>query len=217
MLLDLPEVTLLLNELRQEFEVIDRSKLYPAYLERFNSITEWKFSSGAYFHHEPFFEERGGFSSAVLIKRKYKSVDEARWLGKYCAGFVNHKHVITVLPSQRTIDVLSATLYDEIGPVLEIRTVAFKGIGKPEKMQSQVRGIGRVVSRPDNTKLYVGVGVEGAFSVNLYQYSNEDRLVRIQAISKGWSSEDSLEYRYTPDGQLDEISAGGPIPLWKRK
>jgi len=74
-----------------------------------------------------------------------------------------------------------------------------------------------VISRPDNTKLDVGVGIGGAFSVNLYQYSDDGRPLTVRAFSKGWSSEDQLQYRYTSDGQLDEITAGGPLPLWKRK
>lgn len=217
MLLDLPEVTLLLNELRQEFDATNVNTLFPAYLDRFNSVMEWKFSSGDYFHHEPFFEEQGGFPSPVLVKRKYESVDEARWLGKYSAGFVDDKHVITVLPGQRAVKALNATFYDEVGSVLEVRTVSFKWIGKPEKMHSQVRGIGRVISRPDNTKLEVGVGIGGAFSILLFQYSSEGRPVRARAMSKGYPGEASWEYRYTPEGQLDEITTDGPVPLWKRK
>lgn len=217
MLLDLPEVNLLLNELRQEFDTTDLSSLYPAYLDRFNSVTDWRFSSGDYFAPIPYESERMGFSPDVLIKKKYKSVDEARWLGKYCAGFVEGRHVITVLPSQRTVKALHATLYDEVGSVLAVRTISFKWIGKPEKMHSQIRSIRRVISRPDNTKLDVGVGIGGAFSVNLYQYSDDGRPVTVRAFSKGWSSEDQLEYRYASDGQLDEITAGGPLPLWKRK
>ncbi|MBR0565994.1 hypothetical protein J5J83_07690 [Azoarcus sp. L1K30] len=217
MLLDLPEVTILLQELRQEFEATDLRTLYSAYLDRFNSVTDWKFSSGDYFSPIPYESERMGFSSDFLIKKKYKSVDEARWLGKYCAGFVNGRHVITVLPSQRTVKALHATLYDEADSILEMHTVSFKWIGKPEKMQSQVRGIRKVISRPDNTKLDVVVGLAGAFSINLYQYSKDGRPVSVRALSKGWTGEDQLEYRYTSDGRLDEITAGGPIPLWKRK
>jgi hypothetical protein len=217
MLLDMPEVVSLLDELRKEFDATDVINLYPSYLDRFNSVAEWKFSSGDYFHHEPFFEEQGGFPSPVLVKKKYKSVDEARWLGKYCAGFVGGKHVITVLPGQRTVKALNAALYDEVGSVLYVRTVSFKWIGKPEKMHSQVRGIGRVISRPDSTKLEVGVGIGGAFSILLFQYSSEGRPIRARAMSKGYPGEAAWEYRYTPDGQLDEITTGGPVPLWKRK
>ena len=216
MLIDLPEVALLLNELRQEFDSIDSNKLYPTYLDRFNSVTDWKFSSGDYFAPIPYESERMGFSPDVLVKKKYKSVDEARWLGKHCSGFRDGRHIITVLPSQHKVKALHATLYDEVGSVLEVRTVAFKWIGKPEKMHAQLRSVGRVISRPDNTKLEVGVGIGSAFAVNLYQYSTDGRPVSVRAFSKGWSSEDQLEYRYTSEGKLDEITTGGPVPLWKR-
>ena len=217
MLLDMPEVNSLLDELRKEFEATDLSRLYQAYLDRFNSVTEWKFSSGDYYAPIPYESERMGFSPDAPVKKKYKSVDEARWQGKYSAGFVDGLHVITVLPSQRTVKALHATLYDEVGSVLEVRTVAFKWIGKPEKMQSQVRSVGRVISRPDNTRLHVGVGIGGAFAVSLYQYSDEGRPIRARAMSKGYPGEAAWEYRYTPDGQLHEITTGGPVPLWKRK
>lgn len=216
MLLDRPEVVLLLDELRKDFGATDLTKLYPAYLDRFDSVTEWKFSTGDYFHHEPFFEQQGGFPPPVLVKKKYVSVDEARWSGKYCAGFADGKHVMTVLPGQRAVKALNATLYNEVGSVLEVRTVSFKWLGKPERMHPQVRGIGRVVSSSDNTKLEVGVGIGGAFSILLFQYSSEGLPIRARAMSKGYPGEASWEYRYAPDGQLDEITTGGPVPLWKR-
>ena len=150
------------------------------------------------------------------MKKKYKSVDEARWLGKECAGFLNDQHVVTVHPEQRKMQALGATLYDEIGPKLEVRTVSFKGIDQPEKMRSALTGLGRIISRPDKKKLKVGVGIGGAFAVGLYQFSDEGRPLSVQAFSKGWPCEAEWQYRYTPDGKLDEISAGGPVPMWKR-
>ena len=217
MLIDLAEVTVLLNELRHDFQLIDVSKLYSNYLDRFDSVTEWKFSSGDYFAPIPYESERMGFSPAALIKKKYKSVDEARWLGKYCAGFASGRHVLTVLPGQRTIQALDVTLYDEIDTHLKMLTISFKGIDEPETMRSQIRGIRKLISRPDNTKLEVGVGIGGAFSISLYQYSNEGRPMKVREFSKGWSSEAEWQYHYTPDGQLDEITAGGPTPVWRRK
>lgn len=216
MLFDMPEVALLLDELKKEFDATDVTKLYPAYLDRFNSVTEWRFSSGDYFAPIPYESERMGFSPDAPVKKKYKSVDEARWLGKYCAGFVEDKHVITVRPGQRTVKALLATLYDEIDSILEVRSVSFKWIGKPEKLNPAIGGLGRIISRPDNTKLHVGVGTGGAFAVNLYQYSN-GRPVSVRAFSKGWPSEAEWQYHYAADGQLDEITAGGPVPVWKRK
>lgn len=217
MLLDMPEVVSLLDELRRKFDATDVNSLYPAYLDRFNSVKEWRFSSGDYFAPIQYESERMGFPSDRVVKKKYKSVDEARWLGKYCAGFVEDKHVITVRPGQRTVNALMATLYDEAGLVLEVRSVSFKGIDKPEKTRSALGGLGRITSTPGNTKLEVVVGVGGAFAVNLYQCTSDGRPLSVRAFSKGWPSEDKIEYRYTSDGQLDEITAGGSTPIWKRK
>jgi hypothetical protein len=125
--------------------------------------------------------------------------------------------VITVLPGQRRVLALGATLYDDVGSVLSECTVRFKWIGQPVQMRSQLSGLGRVVSRSDGTKLDVGVGIGGAYSIHLIQYSSEGRPLHARAMSKTYPGEARWEYRYTPDGELDEITGGGPIPIWKRK
>ena len=108
--------------------------------------------------------------------------------------FFNDRHVLTVLPSQRTIQALDATLYDEIDTNLKMLTISFKGIDDPERMRSQIRGIRRLISRPDNTKLEVGVGTGGSFSVSLYQYSDEGRPIKVREFSNGWGGEAEWQY-----------------------
>lgn len=216
MLIDMPEVVDSLSELRNDFECIDLKKLYSTYLERLNLIDEWKFSSGNYFHHEPYFDERGGYSSPVLVKRKYQNIDEARWLGKYCFGFIKGKHVLTVKPSHKNVQVVNATLYDEFDSTIEVRSVSFKFIVKSDEIQANLGGMNRIFSRPDNTKLDICVGLNGAFYVILFSYSKDGLPVRARLMSKGYPDEDTWDYHYSPDGKLEKITAGGALPLWTR-
>lgn len=216
MLIDLPEVISALSVLRKNFESTDLKNLYSVYLERLNLVDEWKFSSGNYFHHEPYFDERSGYSSPVLVKRKYKNIDEARWLGKYCFGFIKGKHAITVKPSHKNVDVMNVTFYDVLDSTIEVRSVSFKFIAKSVDIQASIGGMNRIFLRPDNTKLDICVGINGAFYVILFYYSKENLPLRAQLMSKGYQDEDTWEYRYSPDGQLEEITAGGPLPLWRR-
>lgn len=87
MLLDMPMVKSMLDDLRKQFQVFDTTHSYSDYLACCDLVDEWKFSDGDYFGHLPYSDERMGFSSPRLMKRKYANVDEARWLGKYGAGF----------------------------------------------------------------------------------------------------------------------------------
>ncbi|WP_321884150.1 hypothetical protein [Burkholderia cepacia] len=77
-----------LGALHCEFEGQPKLDWYDEYLRVASTIDEWRFSTGDYFSPAPYEAERGGFPSPKLVKRKYKDVDEARWLGKYCAGFL---------------------------------------------------------------------------------------------------------------------------------
>ncbi|WP_395303089.1 hypothetical protein SIM97_04975 [Pectobacterium zantedeschiae] len=70
MLLDIPIVKSTLDELRKQFQAFDATDSYSVYLTCCNSVDEWKFSDGDYFGHLPYSDERMGFSSPRLMKRK---------------------------------------------------------------------------------------------------------------------------------------------------
>ena len=98
-----------------------------------------------------------------------------------------------------------------------LRFVQFHSKGSAsQKVRSAMGGLGRIISKPDNTRLNVGVGIGGAFSVSLYQYSDDNRPVRVRAFSRGWTSEAEWRYHYTAGGELDKITAGSLRPVWMR-
>lgn len=215
-LLDIPIVSSLLDDLRKQFQGFDATDSYQIYLACRDSVEEWKFSDGDYFCHLPYNDERVGFSPPRLMKRKYASLDEARWLGKYCSGFSDDRHVITISPGQKGIQAIQATLYNRTDDVLEIATLHFKGMDRPAGSESKLLGLGRMLQLDDNAKVYVGVGIREAFAVFLYQYSSSGRLLSGRAFSKGWPSEDEWFCHYDNDGQLAEITSGDSS-VWRKK
>ncbi|MBN3227917.1 hypothetical protein [Pectobacterium brasiliense] len=216
MLLDIPIVKSMLDDLRKQFQAFDTTDSYPVYLACCDSVNEWKFSDGDYFGHLPYSDERMGFSSPRLMKRKYANLDEARWLGKYCSGFSGGRHVITVSPGQKGIQAIQATLYNHTGDALEIATLGFKGMDRSECGESKLLGLGRMLQLGDSAKVYVGVGIREAFAVFLYQYSSAGRVLSGRAFSKGWHSEDEWFCHYDNNGQLAEITSGD-ASVWRKK
>ena len=114
-------------------------------------------------------EERGqGFSAPKLLKKRYESVDEARWLGKCGAGFRDGKHVVTVMPGQKAARALSADLYREDNGVIDVCSITYRGIDHAERVTSRVTGIARMKPLDEPSKVYVVVGEGGAFAVYRY-------------------------------------------------
>jgi hypothetical protein len=217
LLVEEPEIAALLDELQKEFDSTDVASLYPAYLERFKSVEEWKFSSGDFYAPIPYESERMGFGPDKPVKRRYASVDEARELGKYCSGFAQGRRILALLPSEKGLDALDVSLYDEAGSTLEIRTISFKGLRKPQGMRTQLRSLNKIIPVAEGLKIEAGIGIGGAFSVSQYRFNLEGRLLSHRAFSKGWPIESEAMYHYTDDGQLDEIKAGGFHTVWRRK
>ena len=215
MLLEESIVENMLTTLRQEFESFDTTNFYGRYLELRDSVDDWKFSSGDYFSCLPYEEQRQGFSAPKLLKKRYESVDEARWLGKYSAGFRDGRHVVTVMPSQKTVRALSADLYSEDDGVINVCSITYKGIDHPEKVTSRLTGIARMKPFDESRKVYVAVGEGGAFAIYLYTYSADAKPLTARAFSKGWTSESQWDFHYDSSGELDRITAG-PATLWAR-
>ncbi|WP_175924442.1 hypothetical protein [Burkholderia latens] len=215
MLLEEPIVENLLTTLRQEFESFDTTNLYDRYLELRDSVDDWKFSSGDYFSCLPYEEQRQGFSAPKLLKKRYESVDEARWLGKYSAGFRNGWHVVTVMPGQKTVRALSVDLYSEDDGVINVCSITHKGIDRPEKAASRLTGIARMKPFDESRKVYVAVGEGGHFAIYLYTYSADAKPLTALAFSKGWTSEAQWDFHYDSSGELDRITAGSAT-LWAR-
>ncbi|MBJ9657410.1 hypothetical protein [Burkholderia multivorans] len=215
MLLEMPVIVNVLTTLQGEFDSIDEKGLYSRYIEIVDSVDEWRFSSGDYFSCLPYEEQRQGFSPPKLLKKRYESVDEARWLGKYSAGFRNGRHVVTVVPGQKNVRALSVDLYAENDGVIDVCSVTHKGIDRPEKVASRVTGLAKMKSLDELRKVYVAVGEGGSFAVYLYTYSSDKKPLSAVAFSKGWTSESQWDFHYDSTGELEKITSG-PATLWSR-
>lgn len=215
MLIEMPKVADMLAALQKRLESGNAKNLYDQFLALKDSVEEWKFSSGDYFSCLPYEEQRQGFSAPKLLKKRYESIDEARWLGKYSAGFHDGKHVVTVMPGQRTIRALSADLYSENDGVVEIYSATYKGIDHPGKVTSRVTAIARMEPLDELRDVYAAVGEGGAFSAYLYTYSAERKPLSAVAFSKGWTGESQWNFYYDSTGELERITSG-PAILWAR-
>lgn len=215
MLLQEPLIQTQLEALQCEFEEQPGLDWYDEYLRLISTIDEWKFSTGDYFSPVPYEAERGGFSSPKIVKRKYEDADEARWLGKYCAGFVEKRHLITVMPGEPNIQTLDADIFslteDE---TITIRSISCKSMHRPERRNSRMIGMRRFIDLGVDSKLYVGVGEGGARFAFLYRYLS-GRPVIAHGASNKTNSEAYWEFRYDEFGKLNKITSG-PSVVWEK-
>ncbi|MCP1107735.1 hypothetical protein M6G53_20400 [Serratia nevei] len=205
-----------LAELRHDFEGQPNSDWYDEYLRTTDAIDEWRFSSGDYFSPVPYEAERSGFPSPKIIKKSYETVDEARWRGKYCAGFLAGQHLVTVMPSEPNIQALDADFFSvsEEG-IITIRSISCKSMHRPGKRSSRVIGMRRLNDLGEGGKLYLGVGEGGAWFVFIYKYLRE-RPVTALGYSNLATSGSGWEYHYDELGGLSEITSGSGV-IWVKK
>ncbi|MGI0508791.1 hypothetical protein [Burkholderia cepacia] len=204
-----------LEALHCEFEGQPKLDWYDEYLRVASTIDEWRFSTGDYFSPAPYEAERGGFPSPKLVKRKYKDVDEARWLGKYCAGFLGGQHLVTVMPGEPSIQALDADFFNmtEEGGVT-ILSISCKSMHRLERRSSRVIGLRRFINLGKDSKLYMGVGEGGACFAFLYEYLS-DRPVAARGASNRTGSEARWEFHYDDAGELNKITSG-PSVMWEK-
>jgi hypothetical protein len=219
MILENPEIKSYLAELRQEFETLPKLDWYDEYLKISSNVDEWKFSSGDYFFPIPYSEESNGSPSARLMKRSYKNVDQARWLGRYCAGFLAGKHLVTVMPSEPNMEALDACLFSAKNPgTIEFKYINCKFIDTPSKRESKVAGMHRWIDLKDNNKLHLGVGERGAGFIFLYKYSSGQPIM-----AQGYTS---LElsggipdfvrfFHYDNEGNINKVTSSASL-IWSK-
>jgi hypothetical protein len=81
-IIDMPKINLVLSQLKERFDKFNTSDMYDKYLQLASSISEWRVTvNGPYFNPLPYYEEITVGETPKLVKRKYKNMDEARWLG----------------------------------------------------------------------------------------------------------------------------------------
>ncbi|WP_244112059.1 hypothetical protein [Burkholderia diffusa] len=205
-----------LAALQHEFGEQPNLDWYDEYLQVVANVDEWKFAAGDYFSPAPYEAERSGFPSPRLVKKQYKNVDEARWLGKYCGGFHQGRHIVTVMPSESSIQAIDADLFGiSKNGAITIRSISCKSMHRPGRRNSKVIGMRRFVELAHDSKLYMGVGEGGAWFVFVYKYLS-DRPMAAHGYSNGISSESSWEFHYNESGKLDKITSGSGV-LWARR
>lgn len=215
-LLDNEEFSKRLSDLKKDHEAFSSGDIHKEYLTTIGSVTGWKFSTGDYFDRVPYEDERQGYAPPRLLKKNYESFDEARWLGKFSAGFSNDQHVVTIQPEEQGIQSVSANIYKKNSGRLDVWKTKHRWMNNPKKKQeSLLLGLGRFEYFPDSM-LYVTVGQGDAFAIYLYTYSPEGLLLHTDAYSKGWSQESRWTYHYDEKGELLEIRTGGVV-LWPSK
>ncbi|MBT2118905.1 hypothetical protein KK141_11225 [Dyella sp. LX-66] len=211
-LLDDAAIVARLSKLHEDHKIFSRTDIREGYNTAIEGVSAWRFSTGDYFNRLPFEDERQGYPTPRLLKKTYKDFNEARWLGKFSAGFAGDEHVVTIQPEENGIQSVSANLYKKFDDRLDIWKTRDRRKGNSKEQGSLLLGLGRVESF-SNTTLYMAVGQGGAFSVYLYTYSPEGALLTTDAFSKGWSQEVRWTYHYSEKNELLEIRTGDAV-LW---
>lgn len=204
-----------LARLREDHETFSRADVHREYTFAIESVTEWRFSTGDYFDRLPYEDERQGYAAPKLVKKKYENFNEARWLGKYSAGFAADEHVVTILPEEQGIQSVSANLYKRFDDRLDVWKTRHRWKSKSKSQESLLLGLGRL-ERISDVVLYMTTGQADAFAIYLYTYSPEGLLLHTDAYSKGWSQEVRWTCHYDDKRELREIRTGGVV-LWPAK
>jgi hypothetical protein len=204
-----------LAKLREDHKIFSQSDVRKEYTSAIESVTEWRFSTGDYFDRLPYEDERQGYAAPKLLKKNYENFDEARWLGKFSAGFSANEHVITILPEEKGIRSVSANLYKNFDGRLDVWKTRQQWKNNSQKWESLLLGLGRF-ENISNTVLYITTGQGDAFAIYLHTYSPEGLLLHTDAYSKGWSQEVQWTYHYNEKNELHEIRTGDVV-LWPAK
>lgn len=204
-----------LAKLREDHKIFSQSDVRKEYTSAIESVTEWRFSTGDYFDRLPYEDERQGYAAPKLLKKNYENFDEARWLGKFSAGFAANEHIVTILPEEKGIRSISANLYKKFDGRLDVWKTRQQWKNNSQKWESLLLGLGRF-ENISNTVLYITTGQGDAFAIYLYTYSPEGLLLHTDAYSKGWSQEVQWTYHYNEKNELHEIRTGDVV-LWPAK
>lgn len=211
-LLDDAVIVVRLSKLNEDHKIFSRMDIRKEYNTAIEAVSAWRFSTGDYFNRLPFEDERQGYPAPRLLKKTYKDFNEARWLGKYSAGFAGDEHVVTIQPEEHGIQSISANLYKKFDDQLDVWGIRHRSKCNPKEQDSLLLGLGRF-EKFSNTVLHIRVGQGGAFAVYLYAYSPEGVLLTTDAYSKGWSQEVRWTHHYDEKNELSEIRSGDSV-LW---
>jgi hypothetical protein len=204
---DIPEVSNTLSELRGRFENFDTSGLYERYQHLVSAVTEWKISAnGEIFAPLPYSCEIIIGKSPRLIKRKYKNVEEAMWLGQYCSGFLDGECAIVIYPVQKGLTSRHFSLFEKRSTALEEIYAECKFVNIMEKRTTGLGSLSKYIDMPDNKRAKIRVAERGNFSVSLYAFTENGKPIYVKVSAKGWRDDVIYYFHYSPDGEMYKIS-----------
>ena len=206
----LPEIENALSICRLNFNIYKNSNEHlNKQIDIYQSITDWRYSDGAFFFPLPFRTERDGYNTR-LLKKKYLNPDEASEKGMYSAGFINDKHVVTRQPVAAAVNVLSLETFEYDANTIKM-LVANHYINKAANKPPSLRGTGFLHLSSDANMYYAGVGDGDAFHVVCLEYSN-GKLVKETADAQGWNGQVEFFYEYHENGDLMRIRTPSKDP-----
>jgi hypothetical protein len=209
-LLETPEVKEVLIATSAEFDVFNTDDLYERYLAVCGAVDEWKFSpDGELDSFLSYNNERNGYNPPRIVKRKYKDINEARFLGKYCCGYISGEHVVTVFPTERGLDAITASLYQK-KPDGSVKVIhfRFRFMSSDDNRIAELISLSNIIILSDSLKLKAGVGNNnGAFTIYLYEFSGQ-KPISVKIFSKGWPSEENYAFHYDDNGFMYKVTYG---------
>jgi hypothetical protein len=218
-IIDIPEINIALSQLRENLERFDSTGLYEKYLQLTSTVSEWRVTANAtYFQPFPYYGEIIVGESPKLIKKKYKNMDEARWLGKYCCGYVNGECVLEIFPTHKNVDTLLVSFLSGNDDSHDECHINFKSIKNIQKMETRLISISKCFKMSNNESALIRSAHGEEFMVSLYKFHSNGIPSNVRFVSKGYS-EWGYYFHYRPDGEMYKISTDelGKIVHWKKK
>ncbi|WCM77348.1 hypothetical protein M5C94_17700 [Acidovorax sp. GBBC 712] len=134
--------------------------------------TEWRYSGGDFFYPLPYRDEMAGYQPAKLLKKSYKSTDEASDKGVYSSGFVGDNHVVTRHPLELE-NVIDICFFERCKK--EISCFSMRGFRGDSGRKDVVKSVEKIINKEDKimSALYAG---DRNFSLNLLLRSTNGEL-----------------------------------------
>lgn len=182
-------------------------------------VNDWRYSKGDFYNPIPFRSEIDGFSSPKIIKKFYKSPDEASEKGIYVSGFLDGKLRVVRIPYDLP-DVLSLSIYGEnpISSDFNIYHVDLPKGGNKRNLP-RLNGCALNFKTSPDVQWIIAVGRNSNFSLNRIELRDE-RPSRELAFASGWNAEVEYIYSYDELGLLSITTSakeGNPLLIWQRK
>lgn len=195
------------------FDIVTKS------FSQIKEISEWKYSTGDYYHQEPFFHELNQLTQAKLLKKQYPSYQEAKLKGAYSHGFSQSDLILTIIPTKLETVVPVKYFWKDLEVLRWININHIQTIdGKLEKSKAQ--GYGKAFWINPTEQIFITTGASREYYILHYLYEN-DHPVQVRKYASIWTHQEIFTLNYE-DGKLVEITSPSRNPTeetitWKSK